>query len=40
MERLVCPGVSMNASKETFIHELMHAYDNQLANTAAARMKK
>ncbi len=40
IERLVCPGVPMNISKQTFMHELMHVYDNQLANTAAMRMKK
>lgn len=40
MERLVCPGVPMNTSKQTFIHELMHVYDNQLANTPDVRVKK
>lgn len=40
MERLVCPGVPMNTSKQAFIHELMHVYDNQLANAPAARTKK
>ena len=40
MERLVCPGVPMNTSKQAFIHELMHVYDNQLANAPAARAKK